>query len=195
MIFTNGSGLVSYDPTQYKSALTTRPPNNRVRRLSGRRRRACALASVRRPNCTAYVGDGLNRWPAVHRLDAAHLFRFALEKGAEGARYHGVADRGVPVRNIADVIRRRLNVPVVVKSPEEAANHFGFLGYFVGADCPASSAQTQERLGWRPTQPGLVPDIDRPIFQSLKKSCTCGASAPQVLQVRCGTIPLISPVV
>jgi nucleoside-diphosphate-sugar epimerase len=109
---------------------------------------------------SAYVGDGLNRWPAVHRLDAAHLYRVALEKGSAGARYHGVADEGIPVRDIADVIGRRLNLPVVAKSQGEAADHFGWLAHFVGIDCPASSAQTQEWLGWRPVQPGLIADLD-----------------------------------
>jgi nucleoside-diphosphate-sugar epimerase len=118
------------------------------------------IGIARQKGVSAYVGDGLNRWPAVHRLDAAHLYRLVLEKGSAGARYHGIADEGVPVRNIAEVIGRRLNVPVVAKSPEEAAQHFGFLGSFVGVDCPASSAQTQERLGWRPTQPGLISDLD-----------------------------------
>jgi nucleoside-diphosphate-sugar epimerase len=119
---------------------------------------------ARQKGVSAYVGDGLNRWPAVHRLDAAHLYRLVLEKGSAGARYHGVADEGVPVREIADVIGQRLNVPVVGKSREEAADHFGFLGFFVGVDCPVSSAQTQERLGWRPTLPGLIPDLDRPSY-------------------------------
>lgn len=122
------------------------------------------IGIARQKGVSAYVGDGLNRWPAVHRLDAAHLFRLALEKGSAGARYHGVGDEGVPVREIARVIGRRLNLPVVSKSSEEAADHFGFLGYFLGADIPASSAQTQERLGWRPTQPGLIPDLDRPSY-------------------------------
>jgi nucleoside-diphosphate-sugar epimerase len=119
------------------------------------------IGIARQKGVSAYVGDGLNRWPAVHRLDAAHLFRLALEKGSAGARYHGVGDEGVPVREIARVIGRRLNLPVVSKSSEEAAGHFGFLGYFLGADIPASSAQTQQRLGWRPTHPGLIPDLDR----------------------------------
>ena len=118
------------------------------------------IGIAREKGVSAYVGDGLNRWPAVHRLDAAHLYRLVLEKGSAGARYHGVADEGVRVRDIADVIGRRLNVPVVAKSPEEAAGHFGFLGFFLGIDGPASSAQTQERLGWRPKQPGLIPDLD-----------------------------------
>jgi nucleoside-diphosphate-sugar epimerase len=119
------------------------------------------IGIAREKGVSAYVGDGLNRWPAVHRLDAAHLYRLALEKGSAGARFHGVADEGVPVRDIAKVISRRLNVPVVAKSLEEAAGHFGWLAQFLGVDCPASSAQTQERLGWRPRQPGLIPDLDR----------------------------------
>jgi nucleoside-diphosphate-sugar epimerase len=109
---------------------------------------------------SAYLGDGHNRWPAVHRLDAAYLYRLVLEKGTAGARYHGVADEGVPTREIAEVIGERLNLPVVAKSPDQAADHFGWLGYFFAMDGPASSAQTQERLGWRPVQPGLISDLD-----------------------------------
>ncbi len=119
------------------------------------------IGIAREKGVSAYVGDGLNRWPAVHRLDAAHLFRLALEKGVAGARYHGIADEGVPVRDIAGVIGRRLNLPVAGKSREEAAGHFGWLAHFLGIDCPASSAQTQERLGWRPSHPALIPDLDR----------------------------------
>lgn len=115
---------------------------------------------AREKRISAYVGDGLNRWPAVHRLDAAHLYRLVLEKGFAGASYHGVADEGVPFRDIADVIGRHLNVPIVSKSPQEVAEHFGWLAHFVGIDCPASSAQTQKQLGWHPTQAGLIPDLD-----------------------------------
>jgi len=122
------------------------------------------IGLARQKGMSAYVGDGLNRWPAVHRLDAAHLYRLVIEKGAGGANYHGVADEGVRFREIAEVIGRRLNVPVVSKSPEEAADHFGWLAHFVGVDCPASSKETQSVLGWRPVHPGLIPDIDRPSY-------------------------------
>jgi len=119
------------------------------------------FAIAREKGVSAYVGDGLNHWPAVHRLDAARLYRLALEKGSAGSRYHGVADQGVPFRDIAQVIGRHLNVPLVSKSPEEAADHFSWISQFVSIDCPASSAQTQEELGWRPTHPSLLADIGR----------------------------------
>jgi nucleoside-diphosphate-sugar epimerase len=115
---------------------------------------------AREKGVSAFIGDGLNRWPAVHRLDAAHLYRLVLEKGSAGATYHGVADKGVKTREIAQAIGRGLNVPVVSKSSEEAANHFGWIARFFGIDGPASSAQTQDRLGWRPVQPGLIADLN-----------------------------------
>jgi nucleoside-diphosphate-sugar epimerase len=118
------------------------------------------ISIAREKGVSAFIGDGLNRWPAVHRLDAAHLYRLALEKGAAGASYHGVADEGVPTREIAEAIGRSLNVPVVGKSSEEAADHFGWIARFFGIDGPASSALTQERLGWRPTQVGLLADLN-----------------------------------
>ncbi len=124
------------------------------------------IGIARKKGVSAYIGDGLNRWPTVHRLDAAHLYRLALEKGSAEANYHGVADEGVPTRDIAHVIGRRLNVPVVSKSREEAAGHFGWMAHFFGIDGPASSAQTQQQLGWRPTQPGLIADLEEHYFQS-----------------------------
>jgi nucleoside-diphosphate-sugar epimerase len=121
-----------------------------------------AIATAREKGVSAYVGDGLNRWPAVPLSDAARLYRLALEKNqSTGARYHAVAEEGVPLREIAEAIGRGLKLPVVAMSPEDATRHFGFLGFFVGVDCPASSALTQQRLGWRPTsQPGLIEDLD-----------------------------------
>lgn len=114
---------------------------------------------AREKGVSAYVGDGLNRWPAAHVLDAARLYRLVLEKHEAGSRYHAVAEEGITVREIAGVIGRGLKVPVVSLSPEEAAVHFGWLGAFMGFDMPASSAQTQERLGWHPTGPGLIADL------------------------------------
>jgi nucleoside-diphosphate-sugar epimerase len=118
------------------------------------------IALAREKGVSAYVGNGLNRWPAVHVLDTAPLYRLALEKGVAGARYHAVAEEGVTIREIAEAIGRVLKVPVVAKSPEEAADHFGWLGAFAGIDAPASSALTQQRLGWRPTGPGLIADLE-----------------------------------
>ena len=118
------------------------------------------ISIAREKGVSAFIGDGLNRWPAVHRLDAANLYGLALEKGSAAARYHGVADEGVPTREIAEVIGRHLNVPVVSKSREEAADHFGWIALFFGIDGPASSAQTREQLGWRPVQPGLIADLN-----------------------------------
>ncbi len=118
------------------------------------------ISIAREKGVSAYIGDGLNRWPAVHRLDAAQLYSLVFEKGAAGERYHGVADEGVAARDIAEVIGRHLNVPVVSKSREEAADHFGWIAPFFGIDGPASSAQTRQRLGWQPVQPGLMADLN-----------------------------------
>jgi nucleoside-diphosphate-sugar epimerase len=109
----------------------------------------------------AYIGEGQNRWPAVHRLDAARLFRLVVEQGVAGARYHGVADEGIALRDLATIIGQHLNVPVVSKSAEEAAEHFGWMARFAGLDMSASSALTQQRLGWHPSHPGLLADLEQ----------------------------------
>ena len=120
-----------------------------------------AIAVAREKGVSAYVADGLKRWAAVHVLDAARLYRLALEKQEAGARYHAVAEEGVTVRDIAEAIGRGLRVPVVSKSSEQAAAHFGWLEMFVGRDLIGSSVQTQARLGWRPTGPGLIVDLEQ----------------------------------
>jgi nucleoside-diphosphate-sugar epimerase len=118
------------------------------------------LEIARKKKESGYVGDGENRWPSVHRYDAARLFRLALENGPAGGTYHSVAEEGIPFREIANRIGRRLHVPVVSKAPAEAAKQFSFLAPFIPIDNPTSSRLTQERLGWRPTQPGLLSDLD-----------------------------------
>jgi nucleoside-diphosphate-sugar epimerase len=118
------------------------------------------IAIARDKGVAAYVADGANRWPAVHTLDAARLFRLALESAPGGSRFHGVAEEGVPFRELAEAIARGLGVPTVSIAPEDAAGHFGFLGAFAAADNPASSALTRQRLGWEPAGPGLIADLD-----------------------------------
>ncbi|HTT19743.1 MAG TPA: SDR family oxidoreductase [Candidatus Sulfotelmatobacter sp.] len=118
------------------------------------------ISIAREKGVSGFIGDGLNRWPAVHRFDAAHLYRLILEKGVSGATYHGIADEGIPTREIAEAIGHGLNIPVVSKSPEAAADHFGWIARFFGIDGAASSALTQERLGWRPVQPGVIADLN-----------------------------------
>ncbi|MBM7044192.1 MULTISPECIES: SDR family oxidoreductase [Rhizobium] len=122
------------------------------------------IAFAREKGVSAYVGDGANLWPAVHRLDAARLYRLALEKAAALARYHVVGEEGVPFREIATVIGRRLGLPVVAKTQEEAAEHFGWFAHFAAIDAPASGEQTRQSLGWEPTGPGLIADLDRPSY-------------------------------
>ncbi len=125
------------------------------------------ITIARAKGVSAYIGDGSNRWPAVHRLDAARLYRLALESAPAGSRLDGVGDEGVPFRDIASVIGRHLNLPVVSISREEADAHFGsFLGTVAAVDRPRSSALTQELLGWRPVHPRLLPDLEEHYFNN-----------------------------
>jgi nucleoside-diphosphate-sugar epimerase len=120
------------------------------------------LETARQKGLSAYIGDGGNRWSAAHRLDVARLYRLALEKGVAGRSYHAVADEGVPARDIAEIIGRHLKVPVASIPAEKAAEHFGVMAMFAGLDGAASSALTQQWLGWKPTQIGMIADISRP---------------------------------
>jgi nucleoside-diphosphate-sugar epimerase len=120
-----------------------------------------AIAVAREKGVSAYVGNGANRWPAAHISDVGHLYRLALEKHEAGAKYHAVAEEGVPLREIAEVIGRGLKVPVKSIRPEEAPAHFGWLGMFASLDFPASSTITREKLGWHPTGPRLIADLIR----------------------------------
>jgi len=119
---------------------------------------------AREKGFSAYIGEGLNRWNAVHRLDAAHLFRLALENATPGARYHACAEEAVTVRSVAEAIGQRLNIPVRSITPEAAAQHFGWFSQMAAIDCPASSKLTQERLNWQPTHATLLSDIDNGIY-------------------------------
>jgi nucleoside-diphosphate-sugar epimerase len=118
------------------------------------------ISIAREAGHAGYLGDGSNRWPAGHTLDAAHLYRLALESAPAGSRLHAVGDEGVPFRQIAETIGRKLGVPAVSIDPEDAPAYFTFLAGFVGADNPTSSAFTQKLLGWRPTHPGLIDDLE-----------------------------------
>jgi nucleoside-diphosphate-sugar epimerase len=127
----------------------------------------CGLVSwildiAREKGVSGYIGDGGNRWSGAHRLDVARLYRLALEKGLAGKSYHAVAEEGVTARDIAEIVGRHLRLPVASIAPEKASDHFGMMAMFVGRDGAASSALTQEWLGWKPTQIGLIADISRP---------------------------------
>jgi nucleoside-diphosphate-sugar epimerase len=121
---------------------------------------ATLVGIAREKGVSGYIGDGASRWPAVHRLDSARLFRLALEAPA-GSTLHAVADEGVPIRDVAEVIGRHLSLPVVSIAPEDAGDHFSWLGGFLALDAPASSALTRELLGWQPTHHGLIDDLDQ----------------------------------
>lgn len=115
---------------------------------------------AREKGIAAYIGDGGNRWPAAHRLDAARVYRLALERGAVDGPYHAIAEEGVPFKAIAETIGRNLEVPVVALSPEDAQAHFGWFAMFAGMDVPASSARTRALLGWEPSEPTLLQDMN-----------------------------------
>jgi nucleoside-diphosphate-sugar epimerase len=116
---------------------------------------------AREKGVSGYIGDGSSRWSAVHRSDAAHLFRLVLENAPAGSTLHGVADEGVPTRTLAEVIGRHLDLPVTSVPPENAAAHFGWLAGFVATDRSASSLQTRDLLDWHPTHPGLIEDLEK----------------------------------
>jgi len=122
---------------------------------------ATLVGIARDKGVSGYLGDGSHRWPAVHRFDAAHLFRLAVEEAPAGSVLHAVDDEGVPVRAIAEVIGRHLGLPVAAIAPEDAAGHFTWLSGFIGIDSPASSTLTRALLGWQPAQPGLLDDLDK----------------------------------
>jgi nucleoside-diphosphate-sugar epimerase len=124
------------------------------------------IAIARDKGAAAYIGDGDNPWPAVHRLDAAKLYRLVLENGDAGARYHAVAEEGIPFRDIAGVIGRRLNLPVVTKTHEQAGEHFGWFAHFAAMGVRSTSQRTRDRLGWQPTQTGLLADMEAHYFNA-----------------------------
>ena len=121
---------------------------------------AVLVGIARETGLSGYVGDGANRWPAVHRLDAANLVRRAVDNAPAGAALHATAEEGVPTRAIAEAIGRGLDLPVVSVPADQATDHFGWIARFFGVDAPASSSATQQLLGWHPTQPGLIADLD-----------------------------------
>ena len=150
---------LSFADRGIRSSVVRLPPTNHGDGDNGFM--AAIVGIARDKGVSGYIGDGTNRWPAVHRLDSAHLVRLAGENAPAGSTLHAVADEGVQIRDIAEVIGRHLDVPVVAVSPEDAAAHFTWLAGFLGLDSPASSALTRERMSWQPTQPGLIDDLDK----------------------------------
>ena len=153
---------VSFSSKGVRSSVIRLPPS--VHGKGDRGFISIIIGIARKKGVSVYIGDGLNRWTSVNRLDVAQLYRLALEKGAAGARYHGVADEGIPFREIAEVIGKHLNVPVVSKPIVEAMEHFGFLGHFAQFDAPASSKHTQQEFGWQPIQNSLLADMEENYF-------------------------------
>jgi nucleoside-diphosphate-sugar epimerase len=142
-----------------RSSIVRLPPTNHGDGDNGFM--ATLVGIAREKDVSGYIGDGTNRWPAVHRLDSARVFRLGLEQAPAASTLHAVADEGVPIHDIAEVIGRHLGVPVVSIAAEDAGEHFSWLGGFIGLDAPASGALTRELLGWQPTQPGLIEDLDQ----------------------------------
>ena len=150
---------VSFAARQIRSSVVRLPPT--VHGDGDHGFMATLVGVARERGVSGYVGDGSNRWPATHRFDAAHLFRLALENAPAGSTLHAIAEEGVPIRAVADVIGRQLGLPVAAVALEDAAGHFGWLGAFIGLDSPASSAATRELMGWLPTHPGLIDDLEK----------------------------------
>jgi nucleoside-diphosphate-sugar epimerase len=150
--------VLSFASRGVRSSVVRLPPTNHGDGDNGFM--ATLVQIARDKGVSGYIGDGANRWPAVHRLDSAHLFRLAVDKAPAGSTLHAVADEGVAIRQVADVIGRHLDVPTATVTPEDAAEHFTWLAHFIGADSPASSALTRSLLGWEPTRPGLIEDLE-----------------------------------
>jgi nucleoside-diphosphate-sugar epimerase len=142
-----------------RSSVVRLPPTNHGEGDNGFM--AAIVGIARDKGVSGYIGDGSNRWPAVHRLDTARLYRLALEKAPAGSTLHAVADEGVAIREVAEVIGRHLDLPTGSVASEDAPAHFTWLAHFIGIDGPASSAMTRELLGWEPMEPGLLEDLDQ----------------------------------
>jgi nucleoside-diphosphate-sugar epimerase len=155
----NAERTLAFASEGVRSSVVRLPPTNHGDGDNGFM--AALVGIAREKGVSGYIGDGTNRWPAVHRLDSAKLFRLAVENAPAGTTLHAVADEGVPIRDIAEVIGRHLQAPVVSISAADAAAHFSWLGGFLGFDAPASSAITRELLQWQPTQIGLIEDLDQ----------------------------------